>query len=269
MFHCFINGQRQQQIATDDRGLAYGDGLFTTAKVVNGEVQWLAEHLTRLVEGCRYLKISYDHQALVSELNQAVSACQLAVVKVMITAGSGGRGYSRQGALNAQRIISLHPMPTRYSQWAQQGITLENANIQLGLNPLLKGLKHLNRLEQVLLRAELDQRDCDDLLVCNINNEIIETSCANLFWFHRGRLYTPELSDSGVKGLYRQQILAQDANIEVVKATLADVTQLDAMFICNSIMGIVPVRCYQGQVLALDKVLHYRAQFNQCISQGK
>ncbi|WP_206485579.1 aminodeoxychorismate lyase [Thalassotalea sp. G2M2-11] len=261
MTNCLVNGQATEQIPINDRGLAYGDGIFTTAKVIDGEIEYFAEHLSRLSQGCHYLGICYHHQRLLPEISQAISGVDNAVVKIMITAGSGGRGYSRVGADNAQRIISVHPLPAHYQQWSEQGVTLENSELQLGINPLLKGLKHLNRLEQVLIRAELDQLPCDDLLVSNINNEVIETSCANVFWFKQGELQTPELTDSGVAGIYRKKLLEHDAHINVVKTSFAQLKNVEAMFICNSIMGIVPVKCYQGRSLNVDMVAHYREQF--------
>ncbi len=265
---CLVNGQQQAQISLTDRGLAYGDGLFTTAKVVNGQVEFLAEHLARLVDGCRYLAINYDHQALLAEINEITSSQNVAVLKIIITSGRGGRGYSRQGVEQSQRILTIHSLPAHYQTWSEQGITLENSQQQLGINPMLKGLKHLNRLEQVLIRTELDNADCDDLLVTDINGRIVETSCANVFWFANNQLFTPNIISSGVAGVYRKLLLANDSDIVQLDARQEQLNVVQAMFICNSVMGIVPVRAYQGQMLDIDIVKHYRADFLHKIAKG-
>ena len=262
MLYCSVNGQQQSTIEISDRAIAYGDGLFTTAKIVDGQVQFLSAHINRLIEGCHYLKIDFtQHQALVDEINNVAQGFSTAVLKVIITAGSGGRGYSRKGVISTQTIVSIHEFPSHYQTWSEQGVSLVNGNIQLGLNPLLKGLKHLNRLEQVLIRDELDHSKADDLLVCDLNGFVVETSCANIFWLRDEQIFTPVLDDAGVCGLYRQQILSFDENVQQVKETPSELADISAMFICNSVMGIVPVKTFNNEPLNTESVMQYRETF--------
>jgi len=113
-------------------------------------------------------------------------------------------------------------------------------------------------LEQVLVRQELDCKQEDDLLVTNINGDIVETSCANIFWVQAGKYYTPDLSQSGVEGLVRNFVLKNIPGIHIVKMKLAALNDAEAMFICNSVMGIVPVRRYQNRDLNLNAVLKFK-----------
>ncbi|GAA6204385.1 aminodeoxychorismate lyase [Thalassotalea sp. SU-HH00458] len=262
MLYYSVNGQPKSSIDISDRSIAYGDGIFTTAKIVDGQVQFLSAHLNRLAEGCHYLKINFiQSQAFVDEIVNVAKGFTTAVLKIIVTAGSGGRGYSRQGVSGAQVIVSIHDMPTHYQAWSEQGISLVNSHIQLGLNPLLKGLKHLNRLEQVLIRDELDNTPADDLLVCDLNGFVVETSCANIFWLRDEQVFTPVLDDAGVRGLYRQNILSFDTSIKQVKEKMSDLADISAMFICNSVMGIVPVKKFNNNQLDTDSVIHYRHQY--------
>jgi len=240
-----VNGEISQNLNILDRGFSYGDGIFTTAKILNGEVECLDLHLLRLKEGVEriYLK-GVDFDAIRQSMIECVKSFELAVLKVVISAGAGGRGYSRVGCETPTIVITVHPFPTQYKQWSIDGIKLGIAQSQLGLSTALSGLKHLNRLEQVLVRKELDESDFDDLLVTNINNEIIEASAANVFWFESGSqsLFTSDLSFSGVNGIARQRVIKSFNDIKIVSKKLDEIDNISAMFLCNSVMGIVPVR---------------------------
>jgi 4-amino-4-deoxychorismate lyase len=254
-----INGQQVDFLSVKNRGFNYGDGLFTTAKIVNGEIEMLTQHLQRLEDGCAWLNIPL---VSLSELSQELRSVALpyskAVIKVVITAGEGGRGYSRIGISLPTVAISISSFPEHYDHWQKNGINLGISQLQLGINPMLGNIKHLNRLEQVLIRQELDQRDEDELLVTNIDDFIIEASSGNLFWLIDDTLYTPNISYSGVAGLMREKILAKLPNTIVKDFTLDDLDHVQAMFICNSVMGIVPIKLFNGKLLSIDKVNSYK-----------
>ncbi|NQZ79775.1 MAG: aminodeoxychorismate lyase [Colwellia sp.] len=256
MYYQSVNGKQEQYISITNRGLAYGDGVFTTAKVLNGKVQLLAAHLERLMDSCLKLHIALpDMDKVAIELIDVAQRFELAVLKVIITAGLGGRGYSRQGCSSSMVIITFHPFPEHYHIWQTKGVELGLSNFKLGLNPSLMGLKHLNRLEQVMIRRELDHQPEDDLLVTNISGHIVETSCANIFWLKAGQYYTPDLSESGVEGLIRNIILKNIPSTHIVKTQISNLDNIEAMFICNSVMGIIPVRRYLNSNLDINKVL--------------
>ena len=260
MLYCSVNSQQVNQLSITDRGFSYGDGLFTTAKITAGKVEMLTQHIQRLTTGCQKLLMSLpDFSLITSELVKVAQPYQQAVIKIVITAGQGGRGYSRLGINAPNVVIMISEFPAHYKEWQAQGITLGISEQHLGINPMLQGLKHLNRLEQVLLRRELDQRVEDDLVVCNVNNHVIETSCANLFYFLDDKLYTPQLLDSGVVGLMRENILKKCSETIIKATSLTDLTQASAMFICNSVMGIVPVQHFNGHVLSINEVANIQS----------
>jgi 4-amino-4-deoxychorismate lyase len=191
---------------------------------------------------------------VMTELTDTAQRFPLSVAKVIITSGDGGRGYSRQGCLTSKVIITFHPFPEYYAALQQQGIHLGVSSLKIGVNPLTAGIKHLNRLEQVLIRQELDNRDEDDLLVLNCLDNIVEASAANIFWLKNNIWHTPQLTESGVEGLMRNHILQSCSNkrkIIVVNEKLSTLDGIEAMFICNSVMGILPVRQFQNKALAL------------------
>jgi len=267
MLYCSVNYQPVDSLSIQDRGLAYGDGLFTTAKIAHGHVEMFKAHLERLQTGCIALGINLPNfEQLAEQVNKAVQNYPLAVLKIMITAGAGGRGYSRLGVQQCNVIMMIFDFPQHYLSWQQEGINLGIAQCQLGLTNILSGIKHLNRLEQVMIRKELDQCDSDDLLVLDLNQQVVETSCANIFWCEKGVWFTPEITQAGISGLMRNKILKMVENITVIKTGLPEFTQLDAAFICNSVMGLVPVNCFNEQTIAMNMSKEF---INKIIAEDK
>jgi len=260
MKFCLVNGVQQRQLDIENRGLAYGDGIFTTAKIVNGHVCYLSAHVQRLTLSCEILGIPVPNTAeLTSQLMKVAKSYPLAVLKVIITAASGGRGYARAKSDKNDVIIMVHDYPNQYDALALDGINLGVSKQKVGINPMLSGLKHLNRLEQVLLRQELvslqaetENNHIDDLVVTNVNNEVIEATSANLFYWLNNQLYTSDISNSGVNGIMRQTIIQQYPHALIKTVTLDDLANAQGIFICNCVMGIVPVKSFNGKKLPMD-----------------
>ena len=252
MHYLSINEQEVSQVSAFDRGLAYGDGFFTTARITAGKVMLLDAHIDRLRKSSVQLCIEpIDFEQLARHLVQVASSFTSGVLKVLISAGSGGRGYGRPEKLFPTVIVSVHDIPEHYQLWREQGINVGLAKTRLGLNPALSGLKHLNRLEQVLVRKELDQCDYDDLIVANIRDEAIEATSANLYWRIDQQWFTSDISQSGVNGIIRQFLLSQDHSIRVVNENVEQLAQASAMFITNAILGVVPIRAYLDRQLTI------------------
>lgn len=263
MKFCAVNGQQQSKLSINDRGLAYGDGVFTTAKIINGQVVLLDKHIERLVTGCEKLKIkSPTSQYLQQQITFAVKPFVKAVLKVMITTGSGGRGYSRVGlnADSANTIIMIMDYPDIYEAMAKHGIILGNSEQHISHSVMLGGIKHLNRLEQVLFRAELDERTEDDLIVSDSQGNAIEATSSNVFYWLDGQLCTPEITTAGINGIIRQCINTKIPDIRICDTSLSMLYRAQSMFVCNSLMGIIPVKTYNNRILAMDPVFTLQKQ---------
>lgn len=178
-----LNGAWANVLPVNDRGVQFGDGCFTTARIVAGQVQFLNAHLTRLQTTCKKLFIPFnDWELLAGEMARLAQPHSDGVLKAIITRGVGGRGYSAAGCVNPSRILSVSPYPAHYHRWRKEGISVSLSPVQLGCNPLLAGLKHLNRLEQVLIRSHLEQTDADEALVLDSEGWLTECCAANIFW---------------------------------------------------------------------------------------
>ncbi|WP_145514562.1 aminodeoxychorismate lyase [Yersinia massiliensis] len=242
----WINGVEQNLISASDRSVQFGDGCFTTARVCDGRVVWLDKHILRLQQATeRLLMPTVNWNALTQEMVEAGSHTEEGVLKVIISRGSGGRGYNGAACQHPTRIISLSDYPAQYHNWRERGVSLALSPVPLARNPLLAGVKHLNRLEQVLIRAHLERTMADEALVLDTEGMLVECCAANLFWRRKEVIFTPDLSLSGVDGIMRQQIMsclsAHGRRIEIVSQPPNVLADADEVMICNALMPLLPV----------------------------
>lgn len=247
-----INGESRHCLEISDRGLHYGDGLFETVEVVAGKPLFLSRHLQRLQWGCRTLLIPCpDLNLLQAEARQVCDGADLGVFKLTLTRGSGGRGYRQPAQIQPSRILGLHPHPTYPDHFYHQGVHLRFCDKRLAINPDLAGIKHLNRLEQVLARAEWQDDEISEGLMLDSEGYVVEGTMSNLFWAKGGVLHTPLLDRCGIAGIVRGLVieLAREAGLETHEDRVDSRQLLDAdeIFVTNSIIGIWPVKQLQQQ----------------------
>ncbi len=247
----WVNGQPADSLALADRGLAYGDGLFETLKVQGGRAVLLERHLARLQHGCQRLKIPCDMSILRRELLEYMQQLGDGVCKLIVTRGAGQRGYGLPDPCVPQRILQASAVPQWPAAHQQQGIQLFACQLRLSEQPLLAGLKHLNRLEQVLARAEWSDPTYAEGVLLDAQDRVVDGVFSNIFIVHKQQLLTPALHRCGVAGVMRAELLERAAavGIEVLvrDISLQDLLQADEVFTCNSLYGIWPVRAYAAQ----------------------
>ena len=253
----WVNGVVSETVAIADRGFQYGDGLFETLPVKGGRALLLDRHLRRLAKGCQRLAIPCpDLERLAFEVENLAQGCsEPAIVKIIITRGSGGRGYRPPAAVSPTRVVSLHPFPEYPESFQEQGIGVRFCSTRLGLNPALAGIKHLNRLEQVLARAEWNDPAIQEGLMLDPFGRVIEGTMTNLFYIRKQRLYTSPVNECGVAGIMREVILewADVHKFDVIEQFFAPeaLVAADEIFVCNSVIGLWPVRRLENRVLAV------------------
>ncbi|MDX1572680.1 MAG: aminodeoxychorismate lyase [Methylophaga sp.] len=249
-----INGQPEDRIDARDRGLQYGDGLFETIAFRQNHLELLDAHLARLQRGCERLNLSVsltEISLIKTEIQQITSTLTNdAVIKIILTRGVGGRGYQYAENIPLTRIISSHPMP-EYPPDHQQGVDIRICEQRLAINPQLAGIKHLNRLEQVLARNEWRDSHIAEGLMLDIDGRLVEGTMSNILLFRNGELLTPEISRCGIDGVMRSLLLGtarqQDWSVYETQLTLDDLLTADEGLLCNSVIGIWPIRQILGQ----------------------
>ncbi len=241
-----INGVAADCVDTADRGLLFGDGLFETMAVRNGRVSSWSRHMARLLAGCERLGIpAVDTGQFADEAGELLAGAGHGVLKAIVTRGSGGRGYRVPEKAAPRRILQLHPWPGFPPAARETGVAVRLCTTRLCHNPLLAGIKHLNRLEQVLARREWDDPQIGEGLLLDVENRLVEGTMSNLFIVRGEQLLTPDLSRCGVAGIMRSIILEQaqrqSLKVEICTLDSSDLLEADEVFLCNSLIGIWPV----------------------------
>ncbi len=252
----WVNGRPAAKISVLERGLHYGDGLFETIACLGGEPRLLRLHLRRLGAGCARLGLdAADLPGLAEEVRAQAREAPRAILKVLLTRGPAlERGYGVTGRERSTRIMLRYAWPEEDPGLAQQGVRVRIAGMRLGENPALAGLKHCNRLEQVLARREWADPGIFEALMFSSSGALISGTMTNVFLVQDARLHTPCVDRCGVAGVMREVVLetAAAAGILASECVLdaAALARAQEVFLTNALIGIRPVRELAGASLA-------------------
>jgi 4-amino-4-deoxychorismate lyase len=255
-----VNGSPGSRLEAADRGLHYGDGLFETMAIVDGTIPLWDRHLQRFHEGCRRLGlVPPETRILQREANTLAAGVCRGVIKLILTRGVGGQAYRPPAAASPTRILLRRPWPEYPSGHWQHGVRVRICRTRLAVGGGLAGIKHLNRLEQVLARAEWQDDDIAEGLMLDTEGYVVEGTASNLFILEGDRLLTPPLDRCGVAGVMRAEVIARahHAGWEAtqLRLRLPRVLNADALFLTNAIIGVWPVREIAGQQFPLVPAL--------------
>ena len=245
-----VNGVEGGGISPDDRGLQYGDGLFETMHAQGGRVRRFDLHMARLAEGCQRLGMPMPAVEIIeAECAKVLEGLGAAVVKLVVTRGPGPRGYPPPLEPTPTRIVTSTAQAVSETE-AARPLLVRICETRLGRNPRLAGMKHLNRLEQVLAGAELREPTVDEGLMRSTDDRLICGTASNLFIVSHGRLLTPQITDCGVSGVMREVVLRLATTLgieaEVADLAVADLERADEVFLTNAVRGIRPVGTVEG-----------------------
>lgn len=248
MDNILINGKASETINVNDRGLQYGDGLFETMAVHNGKLALWESHWQRLSLGCEKLSITCPNKEI---LEKEISLlCETNneprfVIKLIVTRGEGQRGYRFTDEQNVTRILSSHTWPAYSEKYKTEGVDARYCETSLSENEKLAGIKHLNRLEQVLARNEWADEFQEGLMLTT-KGYVVDGTMSNLFVVLDNTIFTPDLSKCGVSGVMRKAVInvAKELRFSVFEKNLtkADVEMADELFLTNSLFGIWPIK---------------------------
>jgi len=257
-----VNGVPADAVSSLDRGLHFGDGLFETIACVQGVPRFLSLHLQRLASGCQRLQIEApDLVATRAEVQSFAgppgAASGRCIVKVLMTRGVATvRGYAASGREKATRITIRYPWPPEDPRHVQDGVTARTLAMRLGENTLLAGLKHCNRLEQVLARSQMSGES--EGLLFSSSGKLVSGTMSNVFLVHGSLVRTPRLDCCGVAGVMRrvvmQEAAAMGVPVEERELRQVDLATADEVFLTNARIGIWPVSRLDDRALAVGPV---------------
>jgi 4-amino-4-deoxychorismate lyase len=240
-----VNGKPADTISVADRGLSYGDGVFRTLRIQQGSPFCWHRQYDKLRHDCQALGITCpDEDILLQELKQ-LSGAGSGISKITVTRGIGERGYAPSTRANPTRIVSYHPALVYDEAFYTDGITPHHCDLKLSRQPLLAGIKHLNRLENVLAAGECEAAGAVEGILEDEAGYVISGTRSNLFVVTNGKLFTPELSASGVAGVQRDRVMAWAAQngvtCTVANIKMDDLLGADEIFLVNSVFGLWPI----------------------------
>lgn len=245
MQNILINGQPASQIDVRDRGFQYGDGVFETIACRNGQLQFWQAHMQRLQDACERLNLPVIPAQQWLDDIAALQPRGDVVIKLIQSRGVSGRGYAYSDSEQQPvRVCALYPWPD-YPQQNQQGIRVMICKTPVSINPALAGIKHLNRLDNVLARNEWREPHIAEGLMLDHQQHVIEGTMSNVFCVLDDQLYTPALELCGVRGVVREQIIqlarSQGTTVNEIDISLQNFLQMDEIFVSNSLIGVWPV----------------------------
>ncbi|WP_266158425.1 aminodeoxychorismate lyase [Dyella silvatica] len=255
-----VNGQPEGAIDPQDRGLTYGDGLFETIRFVDQKAPLWPRHMRRLQDSCARLRLPCpEPECLWQEAQAVLHGLPQAIVRMTITRGVGERGYALPATARPTRIVAAFPMPALSVDVYRHGLRMRLCETRLSMQPQLAGIKHLNRLEQVLARAEWSDPAIAEGLLCDGDGRVVSAIMANLFAVIDGALVTPALERCGVSGVARAEVLAI-REVQVRDLSLSELWQASELFLSSSVRGMLPVRALDDKTFLPGPVAHAMQQ---------
>lgn len=257
-----VNGAFSATLGVADRGLQYGDGIFETMWLHRGQVHLLDLHIKRMQAGLQRLRIALPVERVQQDLHYYLRCCEVphsAVLKIIITRGESSRGYRPPEHADATRIVRLYEHQPLSAEQRERGVALRICTTRLAHNAALAGIKHLNRLEQVLARAEWNDDTIFEGLMLDSARHIVAGTMSNVFICKDNAIVTPPVDNCGIDGVMRCYIiehLAPRLGVAVLQQALSsnDLSQADEVFISNSLNGIVPVHACEHMRFSVGPV---------------
>jgi branched-chain amino acid aminotransferase len=234
-------------IGADNRGLRYGDGLFETMKMKNGQLIFEDEHFARLWKGMGLLQFDIPKHFTVELLQKEIGELvkkngheAAARIRLNIIRGDGGLYDAKNHQPNY--IIQTWPLAAGNGEWNSNGLVLGIYEDAKKSCDLLSNVKHNNYLPYVMAALQVKKEKWNDAVVLNTNGRICDSTIANIFIIKENTIYTPSLSEGCVAGVMRKIILQHLANTNwvVVEKGLSveNLLTADEVFLTNSIYNI-------------------------------
>jgi 4-amino-4-deoxychorismate lyase len=245
MLAAWIDGAPAAAVAITDRALHYGDQAFTTLRVHAARPCWLDAHVGRLREACAAMRLAEpDWHSLRADIAAAAAVPGAGVIKAIVSRGDGARGYAPHDATGRRIVIAYAALPVDVALY-RDGVALRFAEWPLAEQPGLAGIKHGNRLDQVMARAEWRDDGIHDALMCTPSGAVVAATTANVFARFGDELRTPVLDRAGVAGVCRARVLqSPPAGFSATVAVMSrdELMTADELFLSNAVRGVVPVR---------------------------
>jgi len=261
VINTLVNGVSASSISINDRGFNYGDGVFETIAYTKSEPVFWQQHLQRLSQGCELLGITCPKEDILVKdidlLTESLNGHEDCVIKIVVTRGDSERGYRVPDNPVSRIVLTLSSYPSYPASYWENGVDITTCKTTLSSQERLAGIKHLNRLEQVLARQEWDNEYQEGLML-NISGHVVEAVMSNVFVIENSQIITPRIDCEGVKGVMRDVVLklCESNGIMTMEdnLTLERVLFADEVFLTNSLIGVWPVKSINKTIMPVGSV---------------
>lgn len=261
-----VNGELATHLPLSDRSIQFGDGVFRTLRQQQGIPVFWEAHYQKLMHDACAMGIVCPPREVFEEDFTLIKMTE-GIVKIILSRGNTARGYAVSQDLPVTRIVQVSPTPVGRETWLQEGVKIRFADWRLSSQPRLAGIKHLNRLDNVMARLEWNDPDIAESLMLDQAGYVIEGVMSNMFLWQQGGLYTPNLTDCGVAGVMRDKVIeaTQHLGIPLIYQSLTPehIWQAEAVLLTNSVFGIVPVRECESEKYKKNRVWR---DFSLCLT---
>ncbi|MEM7812400.1 MAG: branched-chain-amino-acid transaminase [Planctomycetota bacterium] len=249
-------------VSVFDHGLLYGDGVFEGLRVYSGRVFRMREHLDRLAESARAIRLelpkSLDDIAAATDETVAANDIADGYVRLVVTRGVGTLGLGIDGTSNPKLIIIAADITLYPQKYYDEGLPLVTAstirNHPQALSPRIKSLNYLNN---IMARIEGCDAGSVEALMLNHKGEVAECTGDNIFILKNGLLWTPPLEAGILDGITRRVVLelatATGLPTREAPMTRHDIYTADECFLTGSAAEIVPVVSLDGRAIGDGK----------------
>lgn len=247
-YYC-LNGQfieKENLSLGINRAFKFGDGLFETVRLVNGQAQNFSDHIERLTEGMKFLKLQFDEnfdKLILLESEQLIRKNKQfkgGVLRIYVFRAGMGKYTPQSNQL--EYLIETEELSENNYSLNDLGLRIELAESTLITPSKFTKLKSLNALPYVMASIEKEERLFDDLLLLNNDHQIVEATSSNVFLVKKNELLTPPISSGCLSGVMRKRILKIASTVNLIPKESAisvnDLLEADEVFLTNTISGI-------------------------------
>jgi len=252
-----VNGVADAQVSPTDRGLLYGDGLFETIAFHHGKSALWPLHMARLARGCQRLALpAPEGELLASECDEVLGDEVHAVIRLTITRGCGGRAYFPPERPEPTRIVTRREFPAGFAEQRTDGLAMRTSPVRMAGN-CVGGIKHISRLEQVMVAEDCGRHGADEALVLDVDGMIVEGLAGNIIVVRAGQLIAPGPHPAAVAGVGLEWLRrAAGSDLSERPFAAAQLGKDDGLWVINSVRGPCPARTLDGRGLSPDRGLH-------------
>ncbi|MDW8392631.1 MAG: aminotransferase class IV [Chitinophagales bacterium] len=243
------NGQLQAEPAGLNRAMKFGDGFFETMRWYRGRILFLADHRRRMQVAARALQLKLPDQLTAAELTQQAHALAAAThagdhARLRLTVFRSGGGAYRAQTAEAEYCMEVMPLPGFYDPDVKAATACIYRKLTKDFS-ILSSVKTIGSLPYVLAALYAEKKQCDEAILLNSQNDVVETTTSNVFLVRKDKVYTPPVRSGCIAGIFRHRLIAflkkRRPLLQERRISVQDLLEADELFQTNAIQGIVPI----------------------------